>query len=108
MPQRISQSDSGQQAHALSHHRAQSVRTTKRTEFSMGAVPFLDKAFDRPMVPADFAYSPLGALAAIAAGSVVASLLYALTLWPVATLAWLLGAGTARYLGRGPIAELFR
>jgi hypothetical protein len=70
----------------------------------MGAVPFLD----RPLVSADFAYSPLGALAAIAAGCVVASLLYALTLWPVATLAWLLGAGSARYLGRGPIAALFR
>jgi len=60
------------------------------------------------MVPADFAYSPLGALAAIGAACVIASLLYALTLWPVATLAWLLGAGAARYLGRGPIAELFR
>ncbi len=78
----------------------------------MGAVPFLDRApsqwLDQPMVPADFAYSPLGALAAIAAGCVIACLLYALTLWPVATLAWLLGAGTARYLGRGPLAALFR
>lgn len=78
----------------------------------MGAVTFLDRGLDRvldnPMVPADFAYSPLGALAAIAAGCVLASLLYALVIWPVATLAWLCGAGTMRYLGRGPLAELFR
>lgn len=60
-----------------------------------------------PAVPADFAYSPLGVLAAIGAAGVIAAVLYALTLWPFATLAWLVGAGMSRYLGRGPIATLF-
>lgn len=67
-----------------------------------------DRMFAEPMVPADFAYSPLGALAAIAVACVIATLLYALVLWPVSTLAWIFGAGTARYLGRGPIAQMFR
>ena len=64
--------------------------------------------FDRPMVSAEFAYSPLGALAAIATASLIASVLYAFTLWPLQTLAWLAGAAFMRYVGRGPIAELFR
>lgn len=64
--------------------------------------------FERPMVPAEFAYSPLGALAAIAVASLFASLLYAFTQWPLETLAWLAGAAFMRYVGRGPIAELFR
>ena len=68
----------------------------------------LDGAFERPMVSAEFACSPLGALAAIAAACALASLLYALVTWPVATPAWLLGAVTARYLGRGALSELFR
>lgn len=64
--------------------------------------------FERPMVPAEFAYSPLGALAAIALASLIASVLYAFTQWPLQTLAWLAGAAFMRYVGRGPIAELFK
>ncbi len=64
--------------------------------------------FTHPMVSADFAYSTRGALAALGVAAVTVSLLYAFTLWPVATLGWLAGAGLVRFLGRHPIAELFR
>jgi hypothetical protein len=64
--------------------------------------------FERPMVSAEFAYSPLGAMAAIAVACVIGSVLYAFTLWPVDTLGWLGGAVMTRYLGRGPIDSLFR
>jgi hypothetical protein len=64
--------------------------------------------FDRPMVSAEFAYSPLGAMAAIALACVIGALLYAITLWPVDTFGWLAFALAARYFGRGPIDTLFR
>lgn len=67
-----------------------------------------DQAYDKPMVDADFAYSPAGALAAVAAACLISALLYALVVWPVATLAWIGGAAAARFLGRGPIADAFR
>jgi hypothetical protein len=64
--------------------------------------------FERPMVSAEFAYSPMGAIAAIGLGSVIGAMLYALTLWPVDTFGWLAFAIAARFFGRGPMDHLFR
>jgi hypothetical protein len=64
--------------------------------------------FARPMVSPDFAYSPLGALTAIGVAGVIASVLYAFTLWPLDTVGWLAFAAFARFVGRGPIDSLFK
>lgn len=64
--------------------------------------------FQQPMIPADFGYSPLGALAAIALAVGLATVLYALTVWPLETLGWLGMAAAVRFVGRHPIEALFR
>ena len=64
--------------------------------------------FERPMVSAEFAYSPLGAMAAIALACVIGSLLYAFTLWPIDTFGWIAFAISARFFGRGPVDSLFK
>lgn len=64
--------------------------------------------FQQPMIPADFGYSPLGALAAIALALALATVLYALTVWPLETLGWLGMAVAVRFAGRHPIEALFR
>lgn len=64
--------------------------------------------FSEPMVPADFGYSTRGALAALAVALGTVSLLYAFTVWPFETAGWLATAAAARFIGRHPIARLFR
>jgi hypothetical protein len=60
------------------------------------------------MVSPEFAYSTRGALAALGVAAVSVSVLYAFTVWPVATAGWLVTAALLRFVGRHPIAELFR
>jgi hypothetical protein len=64
--------------------------------------------FDQPMIPADFGYSTRGALAAMSVALAFAAVLYSLTAWPLETLGWLATAGIVRFVGRHPIAALFR
>ena len=64
--------------------------------------------FEQPMIPAEFGYSPRGALAAMAVALAIACVLYALMAWPLQTLGWLAAAGLVRFVGRHPIAALFR
>lgn len=64
--------------------------------------------FQRPMIPAEFGYSTRGALAALAVALGIASLLYAFTAWPLHTTGWLAVVGLVRFVGRHPIAALFR
>lgn len=64
--------------------------------------------FEQPMIPAEFGYSARGALAALAVALGIASLLYALTAWPLHTLGWLAAAGVLHFVGRHPVAALFR
>jgi uncharacterized membrane protein len=71
------------------------------------ASPF-SKLFQQPMVPAEFGYSTRGTLAALAVALAIASLLYALTAWPLQTLGWLAAAGIVHLAGRHPVAALFR
>ena len=63
---------------------------------------------EQPMIPAEFGYSARGSLAALAVALGIAVLLYSLTVWPLQTAAWLGMAGLLRFVGRHPIAELFR
>jgi len=64
--------------------------------------------FAQPMVPAEFGYSLRGALVAIGLAFTLASLLYAFTVWPLGTAGWVATAAIVRFVGRHPIAELFR
>lgn len=64
--------------------------------------------FQQPMVSADFGYSPLGSLAAIALALAIAALLYAFTVWPLETAGWLATAAALRLAGRHPIGSLLR
>lgn len=64
--------------------------------------------FEHPMIPAEFGYSARGALAAMAVGLAIACVLYALIAWPLPALGWLAAAGVLRFVGRHPIAALFR
>jgi hypothetical protein len=64
--------------------------------------------FERPMVPAEFGYSAIGAAAAAMLACVLAAALYAFTLWPLETAGWLALAGLARALGRYPIAAFMK
>jgi hypothetical protein len=64
--------------------------------------------FQHPMVSAEFGYSTRGALAALALAAAIASLLYALTVWPLHTLGWAGVAAVLRLVGRHPLERLFR
>ena len=64
--------------------------------------------FEQPMVPADFGYSARGTLTALAVALAIATLLYALTAWPLQTVGWVAVAGLLRFVGRHPVAALFR
>ena len=69
---------------------------------------YLESRFAQPMVSVEFGYSLRGALAAIGLAFTLASLLYAFTVWPLGTAGWLATAAIVRFVGRHPIAELFR
>lgn len=68
----------------------------------------ITQMFQQPMIPAEFGYSTRGALAALAIALAIAAALYAFTLWPLETVGWLATAGFLRFVGRHPIAALFR
>ena len=68
----------------------------------------LQSLFQQPMVPAEFGYSPRGALAALALALGIASALYAFTVWPLQTAGWLAALGVLHFVGRHPLASLFR
>ena len=64
--------------------------------------------FQQPMVPAEFGYSARGALAALAVALGIACVLYALMAWPLHTAGWLAALGVLHFVGRHPLASLFR
>lgn len=64
--------------------------------------------FEQPLIPAEFGYSTRGALAAMALALSLAAGLYAFTVWPLETVGWLATAGIVRFVGRHPVASLFR
>jgi len=64
--------------------------------------------FQQPMVPAEFGYSARGALAALAVALGIACVLYAFMAWPLHTAGWLAALGVLHFVGRHPLAALFR